>query len=465
MRNFFIFTLLLFSSLIAYSQVDAFVDFESLVGQKVCFYDAQTHHRKIGKFIYTQNDKNKLVAVKDITAFQSLSNGVVIDASEIISIKNKQYLVLNYKQEKLLFLISEKYDILPFFRSASYWYNILEQFKKRYNYKIINRDFYINDVKSINYKKIKWEKVIMPQSMSEDVVFVYEIDGNHVYSTYSSINEYDFETEFEVQKERERVNRIITERIEQERKDSIADCNIFLAKRLSYLNSNEYSTQKDSVGFFDEFVFKVIGDTYTSWCFGEISEGNVNGLKFVDREQLDFLKKRGSKGEITRKQFAFTADSLRRIKIKHHIDSLRRYVERLRKQTFQTIKSKQLFIFKELYSYSDYQFGKKFKFYNCFNKRIKYIDINLVAYNGVGDVQTDDWGRSSAKVRGIGPIEVDEFAIYDWDELFWDDNDIIKKVIPTQITITFMDGSIKTFSGERNINKHRTGNCYEEDDE
>ena len=105
------------------------------------------------------------------------------------------------------------------------------------------------------------------------------------------------------------------------------------------------------------------------------------------------------------------------------------------------------------------------KFYNCFNKRIKYIDINLVAYNGVGDVQTDDWGRSSAKVRGVGPIEVDEFAIYDWDELFWDDNDIIKKVIPTQITITFMDGSIKTFSGERNINKHRTGNCYEEDDE
>ena len=464
MRNLFILILIWFNSIMAFSQVDAFVDYGSLVGQKVCFYDAQDHLKNIGKFIYTQNDKKKLVAVKDITAFQSLSNGIVVDASEILTIKNKQYLVLNHKHEKLFFLISEKYDILPFFRSASYWSNILEQFKNEYNYKIINRNFDINDVKSIEYKEVKWKEFIMPQSMSEDVVFVYELDGSDVNVAYSSINKSDFETEFEVQKERERVNRIIIQRIEQERKDSISDCNVFLAKRLKDLNSEEYSLEKDSVGFYDEFVFKVIGDTYTSWCFGEISEGNVNGLQFVDSEQLNFLKRRGSKGGLTRSQFAFTADSLRRIEVQLLIDSLKNRVETIRKETFQLIKSKQLFIFKELYSYSDYKFGKKFKFYNCFNKRIKYIDINLVAYNGVGDVQRDDIGRSSAKVRGIGPIEVDEFATYDWDELFWDDNDIINKVLPTKITITFMDGSIKTFSGKSNIDRHRTGNCYKEDD-
>ena len=53
---------------------------------------------------------------------------------------------------------------------------------------------------------------------------------------------------------------------------------------------------------------------------------------------------------------------------------------------------------------------------------------------------------------------------YDWDELFWDDNDIIERVVPTKITITFMDGTIRTFSGKSNIDKHRMYDCYQEED-
>lgn len=90
--------------------------------------------------------------------------------------------------------------------------------------------------------------------------------------------------------------------------------------------------------------------------------------------------------------------------------------------------------------------------------------MTLVAYNAVGDVQRDDIGRSSVKVKGIGPIAPDESGTYDWDELFWDDNDIIERVVPTKITITFMDGTIKSFSGKSNIDKHRMYDCYQGED-
>lgn len=470
MNRFYFLCLFILNSFSVFSQVDRFEDFNSMVGKKVCFYDAQIHLKEVGKFIYTMNEKNKLIAVKDVTDFQMLINGNIVDAMQIVTIKKKQYLQLNYKNEQLYFLISDKFNIINYFRSASYWYDVLEKYRNEYNFQIVEHylPFKIDDVETIDYNEIQWLDVIMPTNMTDEVKFMYERNDIKYTLIHSSIKENNYATKAVVDKEQERVQKIIAERIEEEKKDSIADYGIFKAKILSGIVSENYDVKGDSVGLYDEFVFKIEGDLingrYASWYGGKIKEGCVSNLKFEKDSHMDFLIKRGEKGELIRKKIAFTADSLRTIKVELYIDSLDKELDKVINEGFQKIKNKQIFIWKELYSYSDYKFGKKFKFYNCFNKAIKYIDVTLVAYNGVGDVQRDDIGRSTIKVRGIGPIEVDDFATYDWDELFWDDNDIIKKVVPTKITITFMNGTIISFVGERNIDKHRTGNCFVDED-
>ena len=117
-----------------------------------------------------------------------------------------------------------------------------------------------------------------------------------------------------------------------------------------------------------------------------------------------------------------------------------------------------IFILDQSYSYSSWKFGLAFKFFNCFGKEIKYIDITVCAYNQVGDRQRDDIGQHTREARCIGPIPANEIATYDFDELFWDDNDIIDKLKVEKIVITFMDNSIRTYSGKAQVDRLRVEN-------
>ena len=164
MNRFYFLCLFILNSFSVFSQVDRFEDFNSMVSKKVCFYDAQIHLKEMGKFIYTMNEKNKLIAVKDVTDFQMLINGNIVDAMQIVTIKKKQYLQLNYKNEQLYFLISDKFNIINYFRSASYWYDVLEKYRNEYNFQIVEHylPFKIDDVETIDYNEIKWLDVIMP---------------------------------------------------------------------------------------------------------------------------------------------------------------------------------------------------------------------------------------------------------------------------------------------------------------
>ena len=63
--------------------------------------------KALGKFLFVKNEKGKLVAVKDVTPFQSIQNGECFHVNQIVTIKDKQYLECSSANETIYFLVSE----------------------------------------------------------------------------------------------------------------------------------------------------------------------------------------------------------------------------------------------------------------------------------------------------------------------------------------------------------------------
>lgn len=105
-------------------------------------------------------------------------------------------------------------------------------------------------------------------------------------------------------------------------------------------------------------------------------------------------------------------------------------------------------------------FGMDYTIFNCFNKTIKYVVITLVCYNNVGDIQRDYLGRSTKTVRGIGPILPEEEAMFSFDKIFWDEYDVIKNCVISNITFIFKDGTTKTFKGNKVIKTHFANDAW-----
>jgi hypothetical protein len=201
---------------------------------------------------------------------------------------------------------------------------------------------------------------------------------------------------------------------------------------------------------------------YDDWFLGLYNFKQVklynNTFKYrysFDDQDIDFLRRNATILDENRFERARMDDSLRSMrklektllelkKLHEEVDSIQKDYSR-----------RQIFMLNQEYAYGDYhQFGLSFKLYNCFGKTIKYVELRVVSYNQVDDVQRDDIGRSEQRVRCIGPIEPTGYGTFTFDELFWDENDIIKYLRVTNIKFTFMDNSTKVFSGWANIKKH-----------
>ncbi len=204
-------------------------------------------------------------------------------------------------------------------------------------------------------------------------------------------------------------------------------------------------------------------ETFIGYSNGVITSYSKYDVSFIDKKDESYLKRRQEKGIEIRKEAARQYDS---------IMVQRKEAERIRKEeearleeertiqfidsTILVCKKKQIFIWKQEYAYGDYgKFGLEWNFFNCYNKVIKYIELTIKPYNQVNDIQRDDFGRKEAKAKCIGPIESGDLATFTFDELFWDDNDLINKLKVSYIKITFMDNTTKVFSGIENVNKHR----------
>lgn len=464
MKRIILIILVSLSSLYIYGQNDKFSTYAEMVGKEVTFYDAAQQIKALGKFLFVKNEKGKLVAVKDVTPFQSIQNGECFHVNQIVTIKNKQYLECSSANETIYFLVSEKYPILPNFRSATVWEEVLQSLREECPYlKLQDKQKYAqNDIVLGKFVKVAWNKFEFPKTIGSDVFFSYNHGRYTSRIPYASIRRSDFASERDIQEEKERQDEEERRRVEQEKKDSIDDYIPIIAR--SKYHDSDWNEMIDSLGMDNHHVYAIIDNKAYAYNWIEKTV-SLDSLVFDDEGRFQFLLRRGNKGLAIRKKIAFQQDSIMQLGVAHCIDSLRNLSQRAENEFYNALNRRQIFILKDLYSYSEYRFGKKFRFYNCFNKRIKYINITLTAYNGVGDIQHDDIGRSSAKLRGIGPIEKGDIASYDWDDLFWDDNDIINKVLITNITFTFFDGTTKSYSGKANIDKHRAANCYEDDDD
>ena len=464
MKRIILILLVSLSSLYIYGQNDKFSTYAEMVGKEVTFYDAAQQIKALGKFLFVKNEKGKLVAVKDVTPFQSIQNGECFHVNQIVTIKDKQYLECSSANETIYFLVSEKYPILPNFRSATVWEEVLRSLREECPYlKLQDKQKYAqNDIVLGKFVKVAWNKFEFPKTIGSDVFFSYNHGRYTSRIPYASIRRSDFASERDIQEEKRRQDEEERRRVELEKKDSIDDYIPIIAR--SKYQDSDWNEMLDSLGVDKHHVYAIIDNKAHVYHWKEKTV-SLDSLVFDDEERYQFLLRRGNKGLAIRKQIAFQQDSVMLLGVAHCLDSLRNISQRAENEYYNELNRQQIFILKDLYSYSEYRFGKKFKFYNCFNKRIKYINITLTAYNGVGDIQRDDIGRSSAKLRGIGPIEKGDIASYDWDELFWDDNDIINKVLITNISFTFFDGTTKSYSGKANIDKHRAANCYEDDDD
>ena len=464
MKRIILIILVSLSSLYIYGQNDKFSTYAEMVGKEVTFYDAAQQIKVLGKFLFVKNEKGKLVAVKDVTPFQSIQNGECFLVNQIVTIKDKQYLECSSANETIYFLVSEKYPILPNFRSATVWEEALHSLREECPYlKLQDKQKYAqNDIVLGKFVKVTWNKFEFPKTIGSDVFFSYNHGRYTSRIPYASIRRSDFASERDIQEEKERQDEEERRRVEQEKKDSIDDYIPIIAR--SKYHDSDWNEMIDSLGMDNHHVYAIIDNKAYAYNWKEKTV-SLDSLVFDEEGRYQFLLRRGNKGLDIRKQIAFQQDSIMQLEVAHYLDSLRNLNQIAENNFYNELNRRQIFILKELYSYSDYKFGKKFTFYNCFNKRIKYVNITLTAYNAVGDIQRDDIGRSSAKIRGIGPIEKGNIASYDWDELFWDDNNIINKVLITNITFTFFDGTTKSYSGKANIDKHRAANCYEDDDD
>lgn len=81
--------------------------------------------------------------------------------------------------------------------------------------------------------------------------------------------------------------------------------------------------------------------------------------------------------------------------------------------------------------------GVKFSIFNPTKKTIKYVICSMVAINGVGDVMSYE-----KNCRGIGPVEPHDYATWNFDDIFYDKNDVIDD-LKGSFRVIYTNGSSK----------------------
>ncbi len=206
---------------------------------------------------------------------------------------------------------------------------------------------------------------------------------------------------------------------------------------IRYLDENEivfpYKIVPNNFRSFDYLVFNKIDSGYVRVNDILITHGNVTLLdNIVDENSFRKIAKISS--------FSYYKKTL-----ENQLENYKN-IEKLYKRN-------DLVITKKEYAYAEYggEFGLKLSFFNGYNKDIKYIDITVRSYNRVGDPISDDFGRNVARPKVIGPVESKSEGSVTFENLFWDDRDVISRLVVTYLKVTFMDGSVKEI---KNISNH-----------
>ncbi len=459
-----------------------------MVGERAIFFDAYSLYQSNGPYAYENRD-GKFKVLKDDSVYRSIDS-VPISIISLVQDKRKQYLSIRAEGTTLYLLIDKKHDYLKNCRSVSYWEDEFEKHTDKYshiNYQspLISFNGDKNDLVFGKYLPVSWFSIQCPKQIQDSFKIESKVQDNTHYWTIEEItnnmssflSQEEFDKELEIEQAR-----LLAEKIEKERRDSIADVTticeaviLHTAKAEEILREKNIDNYRDeetiylSIYGYEERVLNPyfkdrIERYYIGYALGEVFRFPASALSFTDESARAFIESRSlDDGLQRRKSVAQKNDEVRREEyLQQLIERTEWMYERL--QALEKFRQqKRILILDQEYSFSSYQFGLKFEFYNCYQKAIKYINLTITAYNRVGDIQRDDLGSSKKDIRCIGPLEKGETGIYDFDELFWDERDIIHRLVATNIKVTFMDNSTLSYSGQKNVELHTAGHYAEEE--
>lgn len=203
-------------------------------------------------------------------------------------------------------------------------------------------------------------------------------------------------------------------------------------------------------------IYKVVkpnayyGDTY---CYGYLFGKEVKlslgyYLSFVSDDDYQYLVSRGVLGEDARKEAAKRFDKVQSAEFKKEVKSLIEKERGESQELLQYLRRNRAIIsnYSVSESYSDYSL--KLEINNWFAKRIKYVDLTVMAVNSVGDPRWYDRGRTVKNIQCIGYIESLSSGTYKFDDLFYDSSEVIDDIIVCGAVITFEDNSKITINSQ-----------------
>lgn len=473
-------------NLFAQTRVDGFDSYDAMVGKEVRLYNVVPMVEHQGYFAYNiDGDKPKVI--KSSGTYQELEQNN-IHIGEIVKYKKSRYLKVLLRGEHIYLKLDKRFNYLANARSVSYWAAKNDALVTTYSHlradsNILYGDYeaFYKDVVLSEYVAISWMPISIPSNINEEVLFGFAIKGGYkrVYElSYNLIEQYksDFVTPEQFSKAQEAYNiahpksegiivGAVVPNSDEVDKYRVFEADIKLtdsAKNILEEHNINYDLGFDLLFSVYCHTTKTTGtysktkhDYFKGFILGQEIELPSSAVIFRHEGDKEYLMARGDIGINTRRSVAADNNAKYSAGVLLWMDNYSAELQSKIDKTNAYYKKNGILILDLEYSFSDYRFGLKFNFYNCFSKDIKYIVLTVVGYNQVGDKERDDWGNHTKEARCIGPIRPTNTGVYDFNDLFKDEKGIIKELKVEKVVVTFMDNTTKTFSGKSNVDKLR----------
>ena len=487
MKNLFVFLVPFFVFYPLFAQEDRFSDISQTKGKDIYITDNSALNVAFtiidGKVKPIKKKKNLSV---------TMAGKVYSVEKDVYTFKKITYVVLKGEGETILLKEVDAPLFLSSFVSQTYWQEKFNSYRSDYVYLDFKKYNQVHSEEAtIEYDDLTHIEWIGLNLTDKGALFnMCEFNGEKPLNPFKITSKFFEESKdlFFIKKDdiqpyiEKYNNRLAKEKLEKEIEDSIANSKLRLAIALEdaqYMDEDRKIdvSKGDTLAIFS---YKASEDKYVARFqysnllfksdmirFLDTKETTTNGEYSWERKTIkssadaDYLKSKGDEGKAQRYGVAAAYDDVQTTIL---LDKLKSAIDNYKKDIAYK-KKNQIFItgIGYVYDRNEYsnRFGMRFDIHNCFSKTIKYVELTMTNYNAVGDIQRDDLGRSSQTVRGIGPIESEDGGRYSWDDIFWDDRDVIDKTRLTGVKFIFTDGTTKVFSGYTNIKKHMTTDAWD----
>ncbi len=487
MRNLLTLFFLFFFASSLFAQEDRFSDIDQIKGKDVYITDNAPLD-----VAYTIVDGKVKLIKKDKKISHTMAGKVYSVENDVYTFKKKYYIVLKGTDDTVLLKEEDAPMYLSSFVSKTYWQERYDLYRNEYIYLNFKKYNQVHSAKAtIEYDdltRIEWRGMDLSDKGAlfylrecGDVIPLEEFKVTSKF--FEESKDLYFIKKDDIQPYVEKYNaRLAKEKREKEIADSLANSKVRLAITLdeaTFIDGDRsikvykgdtiavYSYRASEDKFVVRFHYSNLLFKSEDVEFIDTKKITTEGKYIWERKTVkssadaNFLKTKGEEGIEQRFDAAVAYDEVQTeiwlSKLKSAIDDYNKEVAYKKKY--------QIFLTGIGYDFDNNEyrsrFGMHFDIYNCFSKTIKYVEFTMTNYNAVGDVQKDDLGRSSRTVKGIGPIEPEDGGRYSWDDIFWDDRDVIDKTKLTNVKFIFIDGTVKVFSGFSNIKKHMTSDAWD----